>query len=779
MEITDARFLLINQGPDSTANARLLATLQATGLRFHAHQAHAPGEIQALLHEVTFDAVLIDYKHPRLPWCEVLSWLHENASPTPLVVRGTPENLTAALAAMKSGLEDLVDPHRPDHAACALLAAVLKNRLARAVREQGAPHHSAWNDHWLLHPGRSACYRLHHRNGHPVLPAQSGLHSFAGLKPDADWIHWDERIHESDRSSIAERRAAALRQGRGWFLEYRLAPLKGGTLRVVDWACAGRCTETGEPRWWGVVVEVSHFRGIEEKLRLQKAALEEAANSIVITDREGTILWGNESFLKASGYAPEEILGQNHRLIKSGKQPRSYYHHLWETISRGEIWQGELINRRKDGALYTIEQTITPVKNRHGEVTHFIGIGQDITDKKNLQAQLLRVQRIEGIGNLASGIAHDLNNLLTPVLLSTQYLRDQLQDPTSVRFLNMIESSAERAAGVIRQVLAFSRGIRGERIMVNPRHLIKEMEKMLRETFPRSIRLDSEVDDEMSSIYSDVNQLHQVILNLCHNAREQMPRGGRLTLACHQVEIDRTLASQHPGARPGPYICIRITDTGPGITDDVGARMYDPFFTTKPPGEGSGLGLSTALGIVRAHGGFIHSENQPDGGASFAIHLPVHHADAASDLPPGELPPSGEGRLVLVADDEPEVLEITCQILEQNGYRTLPAQDGPEALALLARNLGEVDIAVTDLMMPIMEGSVLICSLQKMKPGLRIAACSGRGTRDEEREARDLGVRVFIPKPYTAPTLLHAVARLWRDEGDPSLDRALLASNGR
>jgi two-component system, cell cycle sensor histidine kinase and response regulator CckA len=522
-----------------------------------------------------------------------------------------------------------------------------------------------------------------------------------------------------------------------------------------------------------LLADISERERATGQLRLQSAALQAAANAIVITNAAGVIEWVNDAFTRSTGYTREEVIGRNPRVLKSGRHSREFYEGLWQTILAGEVWHGEMHNLRKDGSPLEEEATITPVKDATGKITHFIAIKQDITERKSLEKQLLRAQRMEGIGLLAGGIAHDLNNVLAPILMGADLLKLTARDEQAAHQLDGIVQSARRGADIVKQVLTFARGIEGERIPIQPKHVIKEMVRMARETFPRNLQFSVDIPSDLWPIVGDPTQLHQVLLNLSVNARDAMPDGGMLTYGARNAEVDALLAAGNPGAKPGPHVVLRVQDSGTGIAPEVMERIFEPFFTTKELGKGTGLGLSTVIGIVRSHGGFVTVESQVGKGTAFEVWLPANpQAGPAVQVIEAEPLPLGHGELVLVVDDEADILRVTRAMLEGHGYRVLTAGDGTQALTELSQHPGEVRLVITDILMPFMDGVQLLHALRRMAPELKVVASSGAlgmpGQKDRTDEVKALGVRHILHKPYSVEQLLRAVqAELHGDAARP------------
>jgi PAS domain S-box-containing protein len=517
-----------------------------------------------------------------------------------------------------------------------------------------------------------------------------------------------------------------------------------------------------------IISNITEHKRAEDELRLVSAALEVADSAIVITDRAGVIQWANLAFTTLTGYTQAEALGKNSSLLKSGKHEPAFYKSLWDTILSGRVWRGEMANRRKNGSVYSEEMTITPVRDGRGEIGHFIAIKQDITERKKLQAQLLRTQRLESVGRLASGIAHDLNNLLSPMLLAPQLLRESIQDPDLCSLLDLIETNARRGSDIIKQLLTFGRGVESERVPVQLRALVLDMAGIIRETFPKNITTRRETPAEAWLVKGDATQLHQILMNLCVNARDAMPEGGTLTLKLENQDIDESFARMIPGARPGRYVCLSVTDTGQGIAPEHLDKIYDPFFTTKELGQGTGLGLSTVLGIVQSHGGFIQVQSQPGHGTQFKVYLSASETAAASPASQADQPIlQGHGELVLMVDDEESVRQVTRQFLECNGYRMIEAENGTTAVVQYAAHQQQVQVVVTDLIMPVMDGPAFIQVLRRMNPQVRVIVMSGQ--QDKPGLPADLRIpdEARLAKPFSGAMLLQTLHRVLHPEATP------------
>ncbi len=406
----------------------------------------------------------------------------------------------------------------------------------------------------------------------------------------------------------------------------------------------------------------------------------------------------------------------------------------------------------------TLERHSAPVRGSDGRYYGRVWTFHDITERKKLEQQFLRAQRMESIGTLASGVAHDLNNILAPIMMSVAVLRMNIPEEKRANLFDTIETSAARGAQIVKQVLTFGRGLDGEKHPMQVGMLIQEMEQMIRSTFPKDIALECVSGPHLWLVLGDATQIHQVLLNLCVNARDAMPGGGTLRLSATNLDIDVSYASMMPEITPGPHLLLEVSDTGSGIPPEILERIFDPFFTTKGVGKGTGLGLSTVHGIVKSHGGLLKVASKAGKGTTFQVYLPAAPDQAAvagaDSLAP---PPIGHGELVLVVDDEPAITNAAGSVLEANGYRVLLANDGAEALAVFSQNMHEVAVVLTDVMMPVMNGVLLLRTLRKMSPGLPVIGSSGLAETAHLGQLKELHVESILRKPYNAATLLRTI----------------------
>ncbi|MBD2385844.1 hybrid sensor histidine kinase/response regulator [Cylindrospermum sp. FACHB-282] len=493
----------------------------------------------------------------------------------------------------------------------------------------------------------------------------------------------------------------------------------------------------------------------EQKIREQAALLDVATDAIFVRDLDDQILFWNKAAECLYGWKKEEALTKNIRELWQEKN-LSQLPEAVKMLMKNGSWQGELYQRTKCGKEIIVESRWTLVREFGQKSQSILVVSSDITHKKQLEAQFLRAQRLESIGTLASGIAHDLNNVLAPILMTAQLLESQVYDERSRRLLPILITNAKRGANLVKQVLSFTRGLEGERTLLQLKHLIIEIQQIIKETFPKSIDVFTQISPDFWTISGDATQLHQVLMNLCVNARDAMPNGGTLTISAANFLVDENYARMHIDAKVGAYVVITVHDTGIGIPPEILDRIFEPFFTTKELGQGTGLGLSTVLGIIKSHGGFINVYSEEGRGSQFKIYLPAQDATEITEEQEVELP-QGNSELILVVDDESAIRDITKTSLESHNYRAITACDGIEAIALYVEHRDEICLVLTDMVMPNMDGFTTIRTLQKINPEVRIIAVSGLAPSDKVNAAYDMGIKAFLSKPFTANQLLETI----------------------
>ena len=500
----------------------------------------------------------------------------------------------------------------------------------------------------------------------------------------------------------------------------------------------------------------------QERRRLQEQAalIDLTQDGIIVIDLEGHVLHWNRGAEHLFGWTAEEALKcKLHELLKFCA-PDGFPEYVHLLLSAGE-WSGELTKHTRQGHQRIVQSRWSLMREPTAENQAILVVDSDITEQKKMEIQLLRAQRLESIGTLAGGIAHDLNNVLAPILLSVQMLREEFGTETAKDVLDTVEISARRGSNIIKQVLTFARGVTDQFAAVSPDGLISDIQKIAQETFPKAIHLQTLLPEGAWMIHGDATQLQQVLMNLAVNARDAMPNGGLLRLSAENVWVDENLVRLLPAARTGPFVLLQVSDTGQGIAPENLERIFDPFFSTKDPDKGTGLGLSTAMGIIKSHKGFIQVESQLNAGSKFKVFLPAVAA-VESCLETGSAPEllRGQGQTILVVDDEESVRTVTQRTLERYGYQVMTASDGAEAVALFAQDPTRIDLVLTDLMMPFMDGTATIRALRRMKPNVRLVVASGLASQARVGEVQHLDVQAVLRKPFNAETLLTTVHKI-------------------
>jgi two-component system, cell cycle sensor histidine kinase and response regulator CckA len=508
--------------------------------------------------------------------------------------------------------------------------------------------------------------------------------------------------------------------------------------------------------------EIRERKQAIETIREQAALIDISTDAIFVQDLDCQILFWSKGAEEMYGWTRKEITGKDFCQLATGPQSAQLDLPRNTVLATGE-WQGELSQLTKSGEAITVDSRWILMRDETGQPKSILTVETNITQQKQLEAQFLRSQRLESLGILASGIAHDMNNILTPMLAAAQLLPTKLPhlDPTSQFLLKVFADNSKRGADLMKQILTFGRGVTGQRVPVQIKALIKDFEQIIRSTFPKSIDIVIDLPpDDLWGISADVTQLHQVLMNLCVNARDAMPEGGVLRFHLENFWVDPSFAQMHLDARVAPYVLVEVSDTGTGIAAHVQEQMFDPFFTTKAAGKGTGLGLSTVLGIIKSHGGFLKVHSQVGKGSQFKIFLPAIQTTTAPLAPEVELP-RGQQELILIVDDEASIRQVTQTILETYHYRVLTVKNGMEAIACYRSRAADIQAVMMDLMMPEMDGLSTIRALRELNPQVKILATSGLGINYQQPLA-ELGIQTILEKPYTTTVLLQRMHQLLR-----------------
>jgi PAS domain S-box-containing protein len=586
---------------------------------------------------------------------------------------------------------------------------------------------------------------------------------------------WSDALHPDDRDRVFHEWYEASQQGREFRSEYRFQTPQGLVRWVLGRAIAVR-DATGLPTSYiGIVTDITERRLAEQKIRQQAALLDITSDAISVRTLDNQILYWNRGAERLYGWTSEEMLATtSDRLYPNPTHVSSI---LTQVIQQGN-WQGELVKLTKAHQEVMVSSRWTLMPDEGGEPQSILVVETDITEKKQLEAQFLRAQRLENLGMLASGIAHDLNNLLTPILVTVQLLPLKLKplDSTSLQLLHLVEGSVRQATDLVQQMLSFARGSKGTRSPVSIESVLQDIDHLVRRTFPQTIACQLSIPSGLGRVMADTTQLHQVVMNLCVNARDAMPQGGRLMLKAENVTVDAVFAQMQQNQmrqnsqniQLGAYVMITIEDTGVGIAPEHLDRIFEPFFTTKAIGQGSGLGLSTVAGIVKNHGGFVRLSSQVGQGSSFQVYLPqmqpMEPMEQVAIAPPPF--PMGQEELILVVDHELTICEIIKTTLETYHYRVIFAHNGVTALARYAQFQSEIRAVLIDLNLPRIDGCTTLSALQGMNPQLPIIVMGSALAQSGVPAPGETNVQRVLPKPFTSQELLHDLHEILRGEAD-------------
>jgi PAS domain S-box-containing protein len=506
----------------------------------------------------------------------------------------------------------------------------------------------------------------------------------------------------------------------------------------------------------------------KEDLRRLSIAIEQAAEEVVITDPEGVIQYVNPAFEAITGYSRVEVIGQTPRLLKSGLHEPAFYEHLWNTIKTGNVWTGRITNRRKDGALIQEDAIISPLLDSFDRLSGYVSLKRDVTEMVRIESQFRQVQKMEAIGTLAGGIAHDFNNILSAILGYTDMaLMDPKMDDRSKRYLRQVYGAAERATGLVKQILSFSRQSDEKPRPVKVSPIMEEALKLLRASLPSTIDIQPDIQSEPDTVLAEPTQIHQILMNLCTNAAHAMQgRKGELKVSLTTAEIDsRDTLIAHHGALPGEFLKLTVSDTGVGIAPALLNRIYDPFFTTKKPGEGTGMGLAVVYGIVKGYGGVITVESELGKGTAFHVYLPLLTAEKSEWKKDAEIRIVGGAERLLFVDDEINLVQLAKEMLSDLGYQLVGRSNSVEAWEVFRDHPHDFDLVITDMTMPNLTGIELAQQCLRVRPDIPIILCTGFSEEITPESVKKIGIRELIMKPLLKYQLASAIRRALDQKG--------------
>jgi PAS domain S-box-containing protein len=551
---------------------------------------------------------------------------------------------------------------------------------------------------------------------------------------------------------------ATIASGKVWQGEIKNRAKDGSFYWVATTIVPGLDSDGKPAQYVSIRFDITQRKEAEEKIREQAALLDVTTDAIIVRDLENQILFWNHGAKRLYGWSAAEAIGRPTTDLLYKGSPPILAAARQAVIEQGE-WQGELEKVNKLGKTVVVQSRWTLVRNEIGNPKAIMAVDTDITEKKLLEDQFLHAQRLESLGTLASGIAHDLNNILTPILAVAQLLPLKLPnlDEKNQRLLQMLQDSSRRGSDLVSQILSFARGAEGKRAIIQVGHLLHEVGRVVKQTFPKSIVIHEDVTPPaLWMVSADATQLHQIFMNLCINARDAMPEGGTLTLEAKNITLDASYARMHLDAQEGPYLAVTIADTGTGIPPEVLDRMFEPFFTTKELGKGTGLGLSTVLTIVKQHGGFVTVYSELTKGTNFTVYLPALADSTAPESVDSVDALNGNGELILVVDDEAPIREIMKMSLEAHNYKVITACDGIDAFSVYAEHKPAVSLIILDLMMPTIDTATTIMTLKRMNPKVQMIAMSGL-VPNQSITSDPTNIQAFLAKPFTAHELLQTI----------------------
>jgi PAS domain S-box-containing protein len=512
---------------------------------------------------------------------------------------------------------------------------------------------------------------------------------------------------------------------------------------------------------FGTIHDITDLRHAEERYGLLFAAIEQAAEGVVITDNTGTIQYVNTAEETISGYSNDELVGRKPSIFKSGKHDDNFYKNLWKTVNAGNVWFGRFVNRKKDGTEYHEDATISPVYDKSGNLTNFVAVKHDVTQRVSLQEQLFQAQKMEAIGTLAGGFAHDFRNMLQVVMGSLELIEFNKDLPDHLRTdLDRIRKAATSGAELVKGMLVFSRKTSVQLEPLNLNKLVEHVESLLTRSIPKMIKIDVVKDHDLSLINGDSTQIEQILMNLAINAADAMPDGGDLTIETKNTVLDEKFCSSHPNIRPGRYVLLSVTDTGSGMNEETVRRIFEPFFTTKEKGKGTGLGLAVVYGIVEQHGARIVCESKPPIGTTFRIYFPATEEISETQYSEKKESPKGQGETILLVDDEPEILEMASRLLTGANYQVIAASTAKQAIELYEKHRDKIRLVLLDMIMPEMGGIRCLEVLRTMDPNIKVLIITGYTQRGMTQELKEAGARDFILKPFDTPQLLEKIRKI-------------------
>ncbi|HEY1848376.1 MAG TPA: response regulator [Opitutaceae bacterium] len=708
-----------------------------------------------------YDVVLSDFSLGSFTGLDALAIVRERLPLTPFIFLSGTIGEDRAIEALKAGAQDYVLKDRMKR----LISAIRRAQREGEERKQRKAAEQTTARFAMLLESTPDFIGMASKDGHIFYINRAGL-QMAGYPHDQDaGVLRMSDLHppEAYQTIVAEGIPSAMRDGT-WVGQTVLRSRDGRLVPVSQIIIAHPAIEANAGYFSLIMHDLTGHQDAERRIREQADLLNRARDAIIVTDLGGLVTFWNRGAERLTGKEADAIVG---RTLDDafGFVAHAEIDMAEKALAGNDEWRGEFRLNSVTDKLVVLEISASLVRDDLGRPTARLYIGTDVTAKKSLEEQFLRVQRLDSIGMLASGIAHDLNNVLAPIFLAAPMLREHVTNPVDLSMIATLEKSAERGAGLVRQILSFAHGVGGNHQVLQVKHLLKDTASVINQTFPKNIRLEEGATASIWPILGNATQVHQVLLNLCVNARDAMPGGGKLVMKAENCVLDDVSAKAIPGASSGAWVVLHVEDSGSGIPPEALEHIWEPFYTTKAVGKGTGLGLSTVRGIVENHKGFIELKTRAGRGSTFRVFLPaasVGSKEGGTGVP-DKLAPRGNGELILIVDDEAQIRDIGAAILSHHGYRVIIAADGTEAVALFAPRGEEISILITDLSMPNLDGASLANVVRRLNPKIKILAMSGLASGGLNTEAARFA-GAFLVKPFKADALLRTVHKLLHGE---------------
>jgi len=748
------RILIVDDSPDDAA--LIIRQLQREFSPSY-ERVETPQEMQAALDKGGWHVVISDYVMPRFSGLSALQLLRERGVDLPFIMVSGQMGEDAAVEAMRAGAHDYLIKDRLSR----LIPAIKRELNEAVVRRERRMAEEA------LSATEARFQSLVEQSLVGIFMLQDDIFIYVNPKFSDIFGYQPEQLIESrslldlvardDQIRVITQFLRPLSEGSDSLHFFFRGRRSDGS--AIDLEVSGTRTRiNGNAAVIGTLLDITERKRAESELSKLWRAVEQSPVSVVITDLLGRIEYVNPKFIEVTGYCEAELVGQNTSILKSGNMDGEFYQNLWQTISSGREWHGELHNRKKNGELFWESGSISAIKNSEGQITHFVGVKEDVTERKVAIDQLRQVQKMEAVGQLAGGIAHDFNNLLTVINgYSTLLIRGLDSGSPMRKEAEQILRAGERAADLTRQLLSFSRRQILEPKVLDINRQVKSVQKMLERLIGEHLGLVTVLSADAGYVKIDPGQLEQIVINLIVNARDASETGGNITVETANCELDEGYSHLHPGSVPGSYVKLSVTDQGQGMTEEVKGRLFEPFFTTKEMGRGTGLGLATVYGIVKQSGGYIEVISQPGQGARFNIYLPSVSQLAETNQRPPVDDRVDSCHTILVVEDEPGVLNLVVHTLRKRGFTVLETTDPEHGVALFEEHAHEIDMLLTDVVMPFMSGPALADLLTQKKPELKVLFMSGHtDNRVSFEKILEKGVQ-FLPKPFASDALIRKV----------------------